>query len=425
MLKITTCAAAALFAVLSACPSPAESQQPPALNEDAPPPLTNGIYIDYGACPGEGCSIGFYLRATEEGTIVDGPTADAAAIGVTKPHEWLQVVDTQDRLIPRRGVLLRESEQLEGLKAGDVVFMLGYEGEGCSTLYRRGKSYSWCDYSWSDNQEPEIKWDEVIVPPELANQIGFGVQIRRADGQAGWLGAGDIQCAGAIDATRDCPFWLGSAQAALDWAPPNDIDQYWGREGSAPEPWADEGGLYAERLFCPGQDCYIGGSIRTKETIGLVGVDVQGAPVAAALPAREWVWVLGWEHRVGRTPGVVRVESGNLKVGDRVYALSRPTPGCAVVFHGYFQKTVMCATGGGQPGADVIDWGEPEAFDAGRAGLWVTVKRQSSGTPLYVREADLGKFACVTLNNRDADCPAAKIPAPLVYEDPATFENPN
>lgn len=189
MLKIATCAAAALFAVLSACPSPAESQQPPALNEDAPPPLTNGIYIDYGACPGEGCSIGFYLRATEEGTIVDGPTADAAAIGVTKPHEWLQVVDTQDRLIPRRGVLLRESEQLEGLKAGDVVFMLGYEGEGCSTLYRRGKSYSWCDYSWSDNQEPEIKWDEVIVPPELANQIGFGVQIRRADGQAGWVRA--------------------------------------------------------------------------------------------------------------------------------------------------------------------------------------------------------------------------------------------
>lgn len=432
MLKTVSRVAAALALLSAACSFPAAGQQPPVpdqparispLDEDAPPPLTDGIYIGYGACPGEGCSIAGHIRAASDGTLVDGPVGGAAVIGVIKALEWVEVLDTQERLIPVRGVLRREVQGLDGLKPGDVVYMLGYEGEGCSTLYRRGQEYSWCDQGLpEDSDEREIEWDFTDPPQELLDRTGFFIQVRRADGQEGWLGAGDFQCIGAIDATRDCP-WFNNAEEAAAWSPPNDIDQYWGHEGSEPNPWLLDG-LYSERVFCPGQDCYLGGSIRAKESVGLVGVDEQGAPVVDTLPAGEWVWILGWEHRVRATPGVVRVEQGDLKVGDRVFSLGRPTPDCAVIFHGYFRKTLMCAAGGGQPGADVIDWGDSEPFDAKRAGLWVMVKRRSSGTPLYVREADIGKFACVTLNNRDADCPPVKTPATVAYYDPASEEDP-
>ena len=424
MLKAINRFVAMITVAILACALPAESQLPIATDADVPPPLTDGIYIGYGACPGEGCSIAGHIRATSDGTLVDGPVSGAAVIGVIKAREWVEVLDTQERLVPVRGVLRREAQGLDGLKPGDVVYMRGYEGEGGSTLYRRGQDYSWCDQGLpEDSDEREIEWDFTEPPQDLVDRTGFFIQVRRADGQEGWLGAGgDFQCVGAIDATRDCP-WFNNAEEAAAWSPPNDIDQYWGHEGRGPNPWLYDG-LYSERVFCPGQDCYLGGSIRAKESVGLVGVDEQGAPVVDTLPAGEWVWILGWEHRVGVTPGVVRVEQGDLKVGDRVFSLSRPTPDCAVIFHGYFRKTLMCAAVGGQPGADVIDWGEPEPFGAKREGLWVMVKRQSSGTPLYVREADIGKFACVTLNNRDADCPPVKTPATIEYYDPASEEDP-
>jgi glycosyltransferase involved in cell wall biosynthesis len=54
---------------------------------------------------------------------------------------------------------------------------------------------------------------------------------RQGVGIPEWLGAGDFQCIGAIDATRDCP-WFNNAEEAAAWSPPNDIDQYWGHEGS-------------------------------------------------------------------------------------------------------------------------------------------------------------------------------------------------
>lgn len=424
MWKTASPFAAAITVLTLACSLSAAGQQQPVLDADVPPPLTDGIFIGYGACPGEGCSISGHIRATSDGALVDGPVSGAAAIGVIKAREWVEVLDTQERLIPVRGVLRREVEGLEGLKPGDVVYMLGYQGEGCSTLYRRGKDYYWCDPGLpEDSDQREIEWDTTQPAQDLIDRTGFFIQVRRADGQEGWLGAGgDFQCVGAIDATRDCP-WFNNAEEAAAWSPPNDIDQYWGHEGRGPSPWLYDG-LYSERVFCPGEDCYLGGSIRAKEAVGLVGVDEQGAPVVDTLPAGERVWILGWEHRVGATPGVVRVEQGDLKVGDRVFLLSRPMPDCAVVFHGYFRKTLICGTDGRNPGADFIDWGEPEPFEAKRAGLWVMVKRQSSGTPLYLREQDIGSFACVTVNNRDADCPPVKIPAAIEYYDPASEEDP-
>jgi hypothetical protein len=295
MLKAINRFVAMIAVAILACALPADSQLPIATDADVPPSLTDGIYIGYGACPGEGCSIAGHIRATSDGTLVDGPVSGAAVIGVIKAREWVEVLDTQERLVPVRGVLRREAQGLDGLKPGDVVYMLGYEGEGCSTLYRRGQDYSWCDQGLpEDSDEREIEWDFTEPPQDLVDRTGFFIQVRRADGQEGWLGAGgDFQCVGAIDATRDCP-WFNNAEEAAAWSPPNDIDQYWGHEGRGPNPWLYDG-LYSERVFCPGQDCYLGGSIRAKESVGLVGGGRAGCSRRGHAPGRR----VGLDPRLG------------------------------------------------------------------------------------------------------------------------------
>ncbi len=419
---------AAFFIALSACApqqtaaSPAAASQtmtteagraaaPPApaiSPEDIPPPLTDGLYIGYGACPGEGCNYGGHIRAWDEVSLVDGAGRDARTIGTIIPHEWVKVLDTQERVVPVRGVLRKEIDSLDGLKAGDVIFRLGYEGEGCSTVYRRGKEFSLCD--WSDEgQEAQVAWDEDEIPPELLARQGFFVQVRRADGQEGWLGGGGmIGCTGDIDRTRDCDRVAGNPSEPVL---PNDIDQVYGHEGSEPAPWTYDDGLYSERKICPGDDCYLAGRIRAVSPVDLVARGERGAPVADRVEAGEWVWIIAWEYRVPPIPGVVKVARDSLKVGDKVYALGRARAGCTVIFHGAFEKAIWCGAVGGNPaGADFVDWGKSSTFDANRAGLWVLVKRKANGQPGWVREADLGKFACASLKARARECPAATPP---------------
>ena len=412
-------AVAVLATALAAC-SPQQAVAPPvgqskaslpatvALTEDAPPPLTDGLYIGHGACPGEGCNFGAHIRAWDETTLVDGTGKDARTIGAIMPQEWVKVLETQERVVPVRAVLGKEVDGLDGLKAGDVVYRLGYEGEGCSTVYRRGKEYSWCDVS--DGSQPEqIAWEQDAIPQDLLDRQGFFVQVRRADGQEGWLGKGNgFGCTGDIDRTRDCDRVAGDPPAPVL---PNDVDQVYGHEGLEPAPWAYEDGLYSERKVCPGDDCYLSGKIRAISPVDLVARSERSAPVADRVEAGEWVWILAWEYRVPPTPGVVKAARDNLKVGDKVYALGRAQAGCTVIFHGAFEKAIWCgAVGGNPPGADFVEWAKPATFEAGKAGLWVLVKSKSNGQPGWVREADLGKFACVSLKARDRECPPATLP---------------
>jgi hypothetical protein len=103
-----------------------------------------------------------------------------------------------------------------------------------------------------------------------------------------------------------------------------------------------------------------------------------------------------------------------MKPGDVVFAAGEPTPGCRVIVFANRHQDVWCgAKKDSPPRADIIDWGRPEPFDDKWAGLWVMVKRKSSGKPVYVREADVRKFACVTLLGREPGCPPAQMPVEI------------
>lgn len=186
-------------------PAPAEAAAPAQSASDAPPTV-NGVYIQKGACPGEGCYLKGKIKAYDAVNLYSDKRTDAAAIARIEKGEWVEILSTEDRFIPLRGVV-REGKRDH--KTGDIVYMLGYEGEGCSDVWNKGKSSTWCDPGSDPNPGPDvIDWD--AVTPSSDTTLGFWVEVKRGNGQAGWLREGDdglrkFGCTGYQDRDADCP----------------------------------------------------------------------------------------------------------------------------------------------------------------------------------------------------------------------------
>jgi hypothetical protein len=64
---------------------------------------------------------------------------------------------------------------------------------------------SWCDDD-GDLSNDSIVWSELVDSTDTS--LGFWVEVKRANGQIGWLGAdstGSFACAGYQDRDPDCP----------------------------------------------------------------------------------------------------------------------------------------------------------------------------------------------------------------------------
>ncbi|HVY90435.1 MAG TPA: hypothetical protein VG942_16330, partial [Hyphomonadaceae bacterium] len=107
---------------------------------DQGPPTVNGVYVDKGACPGEGCYLKGKIKAYEAVDLFDKP--DGAVIGKLAVNEWVEIVNRENHLIPRRGVVRTAAKHFA---AGDVVYLLTSEGEGCFQTWSKGAVGSWCD----------------------------------------------------------------------------------------------------------------------------------------------------------------------------------------------------------------------------------------------------------------------------------------
>jgi hypothetical protein len=96
-------------------------------------------------------------------------------VGVIAAHECVQPDGVSIRSAPRRGVVL---ETTDAFTAGDVIYELAYQGEGYTSVWRRG------EFS-------EISWDDVVVrwdaPPESDDpRLGLWTHYVRSDGSSGW-----------------------------------------------------------------------------------------------------------------------------------------------------------------------------------------------------------------------------------------------
>ena len=163
---------------------------------DQGPPTVNGIYIDKGACPGEGCYLESKIKAREAAALYQEKRADSPVLATIEPDEWVEILSTEDRVVPVPGT---------DRATGERVYMLGYEGEGCSTVWKKGELSSWCDDD-GDLSNDSIVWSGPVDSTDAS--LGFWVEVKRANGQTGWLGQDSTRsfaCTGYQDRDPDCP----------------------------------------------------------------------------------------------------------------------------------------------------------------------------------------------------------------------------
>ena len=149
-----------LFFVCALPANPARPQNPSA-TESAPP----SPFIDKGACPFECCTYREWV-ANREISLLDQPNGKKVVAQLHK-GEKVRGVTGEVHSIPMRAIAKHDDPQT-GLKAGDVIYVLHYEGEGFWKVWHKGKL---------------IETGDV---PEKGPRSTWWVQIKTASGAVGW-----------------------------------------------------------------------------------------------------------------------------------------------------------------------------------------------------------------------------------------------
>lgn len=170
--------------------------------KDLPPPLTEGYFVDKGACPGEGCWLSGRMQWTRPAPVYDRPSPKARKIGALRANEWAEAVDREFHIAPSRGVVREPNSQADQLAKGDVVYIIGYEGEGWMTLWRAGDRLGWAAPDIEPNLA-DIAWDPA---PKTRREPVMWVRIKRAKGVSGWVRDFEgLRCGGQMGRDDDCP----------------------------------------------------------------------------------------------------------------------------------------------------------------------------------------------------------------------------
>lgn len=148
----------------------------PRLAHDVPPPqdLYAGDYEMTSDCPDQGCSYGPALFSNSTSLYADQDTRGRVVATIPVTECVLKTGNDSLLSAPRRGVVLETAERFV---AGDVIYLTNYEGEGYSTIWRRG------EYIQQFQDEVAVRWDEGPDDP----REGYWVEVRRANGQVGWV----------------------------------------------------------------------------------------------------------------------------------------------------------------------------------------------------------------------------------------------
>ena len=182
---------AAVAQVVAAVPQP-----------EAGPPLVDGVYIVPDACPGEGCDLSGKIRALAATDLYDKPGKGASVTGRLPESEWVTIAGTEEHLVPRRGVV---REARGSFAAGDVVYLLSSQGEGCMDAWIKGAPGSWCDPDTGlDPDSPVLDLDPLAAD---AAGLGLWVRVKRETGEMGWVKDvyDDFDCANPHDRGPECP----------------------------------------------------------------------------------------------------------------------------------------------------------------------------------------------------------------------------
>jgi hypothetical protein len=226
-MKVRFALSTLLFAFAAACAQfpawPGRSETPaPAAQPaqeflpDGGPPVVNGFYDAVGSCPFEGCGAGD-VYMTGPVALLERSAPGARVVATIPAGEWAFVANTVSRYRPARGVVVGEVANVSSygdvqpvLHIGDVVYAIDYEGEGQSTLWRRGDRMTWSDTGDRDSNgvTDGIRWDPSSQEQWAADEAagaGWWLELTRANGERGWVrDLSNVDCLGAIDAPPHC-----------------------------------------------------------------------------------------------------------------------------------------------------------------------------------------------------------------------------
>ena len=112
------------------------------------------VYVDKGACPFECCTYREW-EALADVAILDTPNGEKT-VGRVKKGEKVEALTGEVHSVPLR-VVVRHDYPDSGVKAGDAVYVLHYEGEGYWKVWHDGKALSVADFS-EEGPEPKSTW---------------------------------------------------------------------------------------------------------------------------------------------------------------------------------------------------------------------------------------------------------------------------
>ena len=135
-----------------------------AIAADRPP----SPFVDRGACPFECCTYRRW-RALKRLTLVDRPDG-TRVIARLREGEWVNALTGETRSVPIF-ILSPMDVPGEGIRKGDGLFVLHYEGEGVWAAWFRGKVVS------------------AELPLQRAPKTEWWAKVRTASGVVGWVRA--------------------------------------------------------------------------------------------------------------------------------------------------------------------------------------------------------------------------------------------
>jgi hypothetical protein len=112
------------------------------------------VYIDKGACPFECCTYREWVARTGV-TLLDSPNGKKV-VGQIKKGEKVLALTGEVHSVPLR-VTAKDDYPDAGVKAGETIYILHYEGEGYWTAWHDGRVISIENFS-EEAKQPKATW---------------------------------------------------------------------------------------------------------------------------------------------------------------------------------------------------------------------------------------------------------------------------
>ncbi|HEX9917997.1 MAG TPA: hypothetical protein VGA87_02455 [Pyrinomonadaceae bacterium] len=145
------------------------------------------VYVDKGACEGEGCASSGHLRATAETILYALPDERSRKIGTIRAGAEVVVLASEVHVVPGKFVVKRPHGRY---KVGDIIRVYTYHGEGIFKVRYKGRwneneSLNFSPWGGSAGRRCELGlecWGEL---EEALDSVTW-IKIKSAEGRIGW-----------------------------------------------------------------------------------------------------------------------------------------------------------------------------------------------------------------------------------------------